>query len=393
MDFKTRKTGIFGALLSLAFIAVLQSGAFATATVYPASAHSSPWIQARPELVQMERKLLLTLRARGIPAAMSELVQVAASDQAVRTEAHMLSHTLGMNFANFYATPQEAFRACSFEFQSGCYHGVIETYLEELPELSPTAIKEVCPKVFNISKDVTGIQFQCYHAEGHALMWLANHDLPTTLAQCDFIEGTEHQQWCYLAAFMENAVHAEEQDIVKRGAVSADSHTAHASFLKSDDLSYPCNVAAARYQEACWVLQPAVVLHFKPGDYEAVTAVCLTAPIDARTACFTGLGREATMFKWQETSTLTKTCEALLELYQKGCYYGAVANIIDQHASPLDGLPLCVMATLPTAKNACYGTLSELTRGYITDARERERICAQVEPAYIAFCKERALRP
>src|SRR5438105_3137059 len=145
--------------------------------------------------------LTAKLHSDGVPGAMQLLQQLVTTEREVRDNSHMFAHMLGLAA---YTTPAELpriFRQCSPNFQSGCYHGVIQAYF--LDRHHGSAHGKITPAEVNgLCKDFRGgddawLRFQCVHGLGHGLEFVYAHELPRSLAGCDLVADKWERSGCY----------------------------------------------------------------------------------------------------------------------------------------------------------------------------------------------------
>jgi hypothetical protein len=97
----------------------------------------------------------------------------------------------------------------------GYRHGVYQSYLKEKSEMGigpVQAIKSICGKYENLILDNFDIELfldfiemrQCFHAMGHALMFISANNIDMSLSYCDMLPANLAQnEWCYFGVFME----------------------------------------------------------------------------------------------------------------------------------------------------------------------------------------------
>ena len=128
-----------------------------------------------------EESLLHVVRTSGVATAMDMLLVLGAFDEEVQREGHVYAHAIGINAFQSDPDVAKTFARCTELFQSGCYHGVIQAYLDQ--ELGPSLaddsgrLNDLCQPY---RKESAGrwLLFQCVHALGHGLMSVYAHDLP-----------------------------------------------------------------------------------------------------------------------------------------------------------------------------------------------------------------------
>src|SRR5690606_4990725 len=76
--------------------------------------------------------LLSVLVQEGVGQAMETLEYLGERDANVRRDGHMYAHAIGLSAAPSPQQVSETFRDCRPSYQSGCYHGVIQSYFASL---------------------------------------------------------------------------------------------------------------------------------------------------------------------------------------------------------------------------------------------------------------------
>jgi hypothetical protein len=264
--------------------------------------------------------LVPLVASRGVRLAMGTLNALAARDAGVRVDGHVYAHMIGMAAGRAAgADLRHAFTECTEIFQSGCYHGVIQTYFEQLHTVDAAGVNALCGPY---TAD-QWLRFQCVHGAGHGLTAFYDHDLPRALAGCDLLGSSWDRESCYGGAFMENVVNATAPH---HAGHALHAHMAATPFkaLDSTDLQYPCSAVGRRYLTACYNMQTSVMLHFTRGDFAATARACLHAPPGLEPVCFQGMGREVSAYSRQDHRAAIRLCGFASAEYQPWCHVGVV---------------------------------------------------------------------
>ena len=97
---------------------------------------------------------------------------------------------------------------CRDDWQSGCYHGVLEAYFLSQPTVGQAQVAAVCNGQIKADEKLI-LKFQCVHGLGHGLMMYLDHNLPKALQYCDYQAADWDRQSCYGGVFMENIIYAQ----------------------------------------------------------------------------------------------------------------------------------------------------------------------------------------
>ena len=178
---------------------------------------------------------------------------------------------------------------------------------------------------------------------GHALMLVSYNDLPNALLRCDDLHDTWESSQCVNGAFMQNMFSKYNDHDSK--------------YLPKDDLHFPCNIARAKDQAACYQVQSRLILDAFYWDFSKSFAFCseLTSA-ELRTACTNGLGAAVATHTAYNPKDTGKLC-TLAGLLEQDCLYEAM-TVLEGVAGNTDlGEKLC--ANEPEEKmTACRETLA-----------------------------------
>ena len=327
--------------------------------------------------------LVPLVASHGVRLAMGTLNVLAARDAGVRVDGHVYAHMIGMAAGRAAgADLRHAFTECTEIFQSGCYHGVIQTYFEQLRTVDAAGVNALCGPY---TAD-QWLRFQCVHGAGHGLTAFYDHDLPRALAGCDLLGTAWDRESCYGGAFMENVVNATAPH---HAGHALHAHTAAHPFKALDptDLQYPCSIVGRRYLTACYNMQTSVMLYFTHGDFAATARACLGTPPGLEPVCFQGMGREVSAYSRQDHRAAIRLCGFASAEYQPWCHVGVVKNFIDLTARSEDGIAYCRDLTGSPNRLKCYEAVGEEIATLKSDVRGREAGCAAVAAAYRGACR------
>jgi hypothetical protein len=387
----------------------------------------------------LEEQLLDSLRVHGIASAMETLERIGVADAEIRRDGHVYAHVIGLAA---YSGPDEvgrAFAECTPAFQSGCYHGIIQSYFAELASSGAAAVTEA--QVNGLCADYRGdpasnwLLFQCAHGMGHGLTMVEGYHLPSALAACDLLSSPWERDACHGGVFMESIINeiaphhtgrpgheehgghqahaADAGQAARRPAPAEMDHDAHAHHehhehaavqpagagrapfpaLDPGDHHYPCSALDARYQQSCYMMQTSVVLHHTQGDFAAAAAMCDSAPTAHRETCYQSLGRDASSYAVQVHRKGLELCAVGDRTLQRWCHVGYVKNVIDVTANPADGFSYCQLVRAGEAKEHCYRAVGQQIYLLAGSPEARAAHCAGAEAGYVAQCRAGADLP
>ena len=392
-------------LAALAFAAFASAAPPAQAQAQPAGPAEAAFERCRSDDFAAERgcyesALHERLAQSGAGEAVAMLDRLAALDEDVRREGHMYAHGIGIAALRSLDEVGPVFASCTPDFQSGCYHGVIQSYFLALQrgggEVTTETIDALCaawrgPPVNSF------LLFQCTHGIGHGLTILHGHDLPRALADCDLMSREWERESCYGGAFMENVVNethphhliAEGTQAVPAGHGPHDhGDTATASTwraLDPDDLHYPCSRMEAKYLNACYTIQTAAMLHFTNQDHGRAAAECALAPERVRDTCFVSLGRDLSGIAAVDPAEAVRLCGLAEASYQPTCHAGIVQSLVNLNTRSEIGLAYCRLVPADS-KRACYRAVGDQAAILPDGGERRQAACASAEPGYAEAC-------
>ena len=336
--------------------------------------------------------LVPLVAARGVRTALGTLNVMAARDAQLRVDSHVYAHAIGIAAGRAgRADVGRAFASCTEIFQSGCYHGVIQAYFEDVRAVDTASVNALCSSYASPAAD-QWLRFQCVHGMGHGLTMFYGHDLPRALAGCDQLRAGWDRESCYGGAFMENVVNATAPHHAAHALHShaaAHDRGAAAPFKALDptDLQYPCSIMAERFLAACYNLQTSVMLFFTHGDMAATARSCLGAPQPVRPVCFQGMGREVSAYSRHDHQEAIRLCGFARAEYQPWCHFGVVKDFIFLAARVDDGIAYCRSVPGSANRLKCYEAVGEQIATLRNNPTEREAACGPVTAPYRDACR------
>jgi hypothetical protein len=317
----TRRLILVAALLALTGVAIWQYRR-------PTARVAINWGSAsRQDLITAA--LDLDVQEGGPRLALRHLTELAARDTSVTPLGHIYAHDLG-RYA-LHVRGIDAFAECTPQFESGCYHGMIEAYVHDLPQLGE--VSRVCDRVAGSE----AARRECSHGLGHGLWFRLPYR--EALTYCDAMDSIAAAE-CRDGVFMQRSGSAEHS-----------SHAAHSAHAAHDVQSLRCQDEPARYRHACWHYQAwLVVAH----GYPAAFATCDGAA-DYVDDCYWGLGK---WIAW--TSASDDEIPARCSRGQRlgACLAGAAEHLIDKDWTTARAERLC-RASPAAGRAACDATVAE----------------------------------
>jgi hypothetical protein len=380
----------------------------------------------------LEGALVSVIEPVGVDRAIGALAVIAQQDADVQREGHVFAHGIGIAAYRSPETVSRTYALCTADFQSGCYHGVIQAYFADAAKnggITAEKLNALCADYR--TPEGRWLEFQCAHGMGHGLMAVNGQHLLKALDACDLLADDRERRSCWGGAFMENIVNATTphhtattqlggghehggHEAASGGAAAAGEHAGHGDdhagasghdhggekaaeepfkALDPEQPLYPCTVVKEHHRFACYQMQTSPILHRSNGDFPAAAAICQTAPEEFIRVCFTSLGRDANAWGRGDSNKVIELCGAAPVERQPWCIVGAVKNVVDVTADARDGFEFCKLLGSGGNKNACYRAVGEQISVLHATPEARERTCNLAEHAYVNECRAGARLP
>jgi hypothetical protein len=321
------------------------------------------------------------LAARGSESAFWMLENLTHIDSSVRAGAHPLAHKLGYEALLAYGSIALTLQECSYKVFAGCFHGALEAYFDSLERVTEASMEGLCPS------DNRFREYTCLHGVGHGLMLNTGNDLNGSLRLCDLQDTWFARASCHGGAFMENVV--GYIDSKRQGGEVHDHGDGPVQYtVDAEDPYYPCNVVDRDHKSSCWLMQTSLILHFNKGDFEATAAVCAAEAQGYAETCFRSMGRDAAPYTDRDVEEAVGHCALAPQDDWKGaCLAGFAAESMLNFVDPTLGLGICAQGT-EAMKPECYRETGQQARYMWGTDEAVADLCAQVEAAHIAHCRE-----
>jgi len=363
------------------------------------------------------------LASSGPAPALQLLDRLVALDPDARRHGHFYAHHIGISALKSPAEVGRVFAACTPAYQSGCYHGVIQSYFMATERngggVTTESVDALCGDFRGKRSDLL---FQCTHGLGHGLAILHRHDLPQALLSCDLLSREPEREMCYAGAFMESLVNATDPIGVstadkarpgskakEMGAPASAEHGHHGEYgqasaeaapakppfpaLDPADLHYPCSRMDQKYLIACYTIQTSAMLHHNGRDVGRAATECGRAPEKARVTCFLSLGRDVSTIALNDDAEAVRLCGLAEETFRPVCHGGVVKSIVNMNANPAEGIPYCRAVAERESKRACYVAVGLQALGLPEGQARREQACRLAEAELVDFCLGRPASP
>lgn len=323
-------------------------------------------------------RLVGIMHQHGTAAALSELEAVVTSTPEVLNRTHHIVHELGRRSFDHYGSSRDAFANCTPAYEWGCYHGVLEGFLDAQPAVDDSTIQNACPST--VDPNNVNVLFQCLHGLGHGVVLHLDGDVSGGLSLCDALGDPWQQTSCYSGVFMENLVEGQ--------SAAAEGRTLEGSGLLLDarDPLYPCSALERRYLAPCYEMAASVVLWFNGHDFAEAGSTCDGASRRYISICYQGLGREAFGASLSDPRAAVPRCAETSDgTRARDCYVGVVKNVINADTDGERAFDVC--AAIPSRHRvACFAAVGQALIPLVSGSAEADQLCAAAPREHRAAC-------
>ncbi len=278
---------------------------------------------------QCYKKYYETLtRAVGAPLALAEIESAYATSSFIKSQCHQLTHVIGNTAYEQKGSVAEAFNEGGSFCWSGYYHGIVERAVSTKGSAYITEhLNEFCATI--PGKDRYSFDYyNCVHGLGHGLMSMTRNELFESLRLCDLLVGDWERSSCYGGVYMEN--------------VMTDWRNHKTTYLKDDDLLYPCTAVDEQYKYQCYLMQTSYVLKKNGYDFADAFARCDKVPSPHNEVCAQSIGRDASGSTISDPVETKKRCDlAPNALLYHNCIVGAVKDFVSYFHNDTEARAFC----------------------------------------------------
>ena len=243
---------------------------------------------------------------------MEALLREAAADSAVLRDAHQLAHALGRGALQANGGDPSVINQCRPDFGAGCFHGVVEAYLNARGRLDMTELERMCTGVGDDARP--GVVYECMHGLGHGVLGILGLDYRRALERCDELSRPRFARSCEEGVYMEAiddaiADHAGQGDHHAHAAGAHHAHSVPAQSriqINADDPYSPCNTVADA--GSCWLFQGFLILRRTGFDAAKTLRTCDGAPESRVRECYVSVGHQLTGLLQRDDQWLLRQC-------------------------------------------------------------------------------------
>lgn len=301
----------------------------------------------------------------GVRAAVERIAELSSKYGDCHTRAHQLGRIA------YEMVGDKAFKECSAECHSGCYHGATEAYFKEhgTTDLAQN-LNTLCGNELNFF-----FSHQCIHGIGHGLMAWSNYEIVEALKGCDLLD--RQRDSCWTGVFMENIV---------GGLTEEEDSNGHFTKYLSEDPHYPCDVVDEKYRSSCYFLQTSRMVQLFNYDFSKVAKECSKAPKKYQQDCFLSMGRDIGGIYRNNPKEATRAClnapEGNMRTY---CLNGAIQDTFWDPSGQDLAIEFCRTLTNKD-KDDCYDVIFKRAPQVLPTKSELKIFCSKVEKEYQEKC-------
>ena len=275
-----------------------------------------------------EKHYVALVKEKGIKAAFADLKDRYQKNSYVVAQCHPITHVIGREAALKFDTPGEAYVQGDGFCWSGYYHGVLETFLEEIGRQNlPQEIDHVCDGIEGKNR-YSFDYYNCVHGLGHGVMAVTQTELFQSLDYCELLTGAWEQKSCASGVFMENVI--------------VDNLNHFTKYLKPEEPLYPCTASPEKFKETCYLMQTSYILKVNGGNFPDTFAWCRKAEKPYRATCFQSLGRDVSGRTASNAAESKRLCLLGADYFERSnCVIGAVKDFISYFHSDKEAKVFC----------------------------------------------------
>lgn len=280
------------------------------------------------------------MRAQGADKAVDLVDEISKTNDYVAQNCHQITHNLGNDAVVWYGDVGTALIYEGSACWSGYYHGVVEYALgeyenTELADELPGFCSTVAARQYSFD------HFNCVHGLGHGIMQILDGDLFETIPYCEVFDDPWEDSTCMNGALMENMILGQQGT---------------PTYLRADDLVYPCNAVPELYVADCFATQTSWMLHnvgYDTSGFLEVFSICNGVRADMVDDCYLALGRDISSVHNQDPNTIVRLCSLGEPANQSDCYIGAATNTIYNNHDTIQATVICE-AIRQSMRPACF---------------------------------------
>ncbi len=326
-----------------------------------------------PAIMSDQKQLRTYLQVYGAKKTVQKLFSY---EQKGLGDCHEVAHKAGR--IEYELQGAKAFKECSAECHSGCYHGATEAYFRDHGTANlQKDLKIICSGELNAF-----YSHQCLHGIGHGLMAWSSYDLFEALKNCDLLgRGAES---CWSGVFMENIVGGLASNASDEEKETRDGHST--KYL-NEDPQMPCSIVDEKYKSSCYFLQTSRMIVLFNSDFQKVAQECARSPEIYHSVCFQSMGRDVSPQAKNNPERAIELCQNAPEGKDRlDCLDGAVQDTFWDPAGQETALRFCEHLTAPDELMRCYMVITGRAP-QVLDKAGVIAFCKKIPEQYRLYCR------
>jgi hypothetical protein len=373
----------------IGMVGLLDLGLFVARNDEP-SGSSTGWTELGPSDPRVSG-VFAVLHHEGLVQALDSLQRLAQTDSLVLRGGHQLAHALGREAVMARGNDATVIGQCRPIFSSGCFHGVVEGYLNARGRIDVRALNAMCRSAGDVSHP--GPIYECMHGLGHGILGAVGLDANLALRYCDQLDGKRYEVSCHEGVFMEaissalnNHDHMHGASLTKGAQASMHGHAREAGHLTLDpvDPYSPCRTVDSSYAQSCWLFQGFVLLRRLGFDAKAALDACALAPDGWAGRCTEGVGHQLAGLFQRSDQWILQQCKRSRPELQASCVGGALYALVSLDWSGARAVGFCSAAGSPHA-TACFAALGPLLYA-VAPQGQLATACTEAAPELQKVC-------
>ena len=310
----------------------------------------------------------------GPKKALDEFDEKIKTPGPIESDCHRIAHAIGAGALSYYHdNVGQAFVAGRPSCTSGYYHGILERAFLGIDQSKlGSAARKFCSDE-RIRKSEF-IAYQCVHGLGHGLMIYTGYDLPLSLHTCDKLSNQWDATSCSGGVFMENY---------------QSSYGVKSTWLKKNDLIYPCDAVAEKWKFYCYDLVTARILPAVNWNWDKAAQKCRNSEKNWVRICFQSLGRDASGYTRLDPVRILDICAKAKEM-AKECIFAASSDMTYTDVSPRRAKVLCNTAP-PKTRDYCWVGIGSILGSLDSDPAKKQARCDAATTEYRQACYKGAV--
>lgn len=314
-------------------------------------------------------------KQKNIPFSKLVLNKLQKMDPYNSTGCHFMAHRISQ--AEVEKDPKNWERSLKevspYECTGGYIHGIIETYLSSIKNLTLDAL--TMDKVCNAAVEGNDgyAMRSCYHILGHITLAETQNSFPDSIKTCKSLDDYYHQYECLSGVFMENLT---RENLIAHGLEKPMAWDEE-NTKKVEEL---CQSMEGLESQACWKEISYLYITISNESSQGLYDLCQRAPnVKSREECYIyGVGNMV-HFSTFKKENLSKICDPVLnnKVQFNNCLNQVVGSLLSSSEQDLvNVLSLC--SHYQSYSESCFDYVITTLKYHSASKSEIKEICSQI---------------